>query len=527
MINNGDGTFTIKNKTTGQTKTVSSAELPKYGLFAPVKQVNKVDKNTVGAFENAVGETGIFDVPVLGGALRAVAHPALRGAEMVGQAVGETGAALTGQATAPDIMSKDSLKKIENRDVGSVATEGVKTAAGVASYAVPGGGFTGSVTKKGLAGAGALSGFSESGETVGETVGETLVGGVGGLAAAKVPGLVSKIAGKSGEAIFEKIPARLRSKIDRTEKELMGLEQRKMTDMVGYKNISKAKTLGITPESMPEDVVRVVTPELESVGTKLNNALGQDYASATMAEVRDAFRKASKQVAPGVKGIDLEDWIGRNDEFLRQNISDEIGQVGAEMTPGQRIDFMNDEYPINLNIVNKIKQRLGDRFEDDPLYKQAYKNLQELIEKNSGDPDGIKALNQEYNSLREIRNQSQQQIDKGLSRNIEDYQLKREQIKGNPLNDPYVGTAAGLGAVMGSVLGPVGAVPGGTFAMYRVLNSLMKNPEVARTIANALEAPKNTLRTPVGKVVSKGADMSSKAIGKLLEQAGVRLPSSL
>lgn len=528
MTDNGDGTFTIQNTKTGENRTVKAEELSSYGLKAPRDE---------GAFEGTITKTGAFDVPVLGGVARALTHPLLKGAETIAQAVGETGAALTGQTSAPQFVNPSMQKVLNNRTqagtegltnpdatTGDLATRGIKTAAGVAAYGVPGGGFTGELTTKGLAAAGGLSSFGESGNTVGETVGDTALGAVLGPILARIPGLAGKLTGKTAETLFDKLPAGLRNKMDLTEKQLINLENRKMTDMVGYENISKAKTLGITPNSMPEDVIRLVTPEMEDVGSKLDEALGKDYANATIADITEAFNKAQKQVVPGTKEVNLKDFKSRTKDFLQQNIIDEMVSTG-DTSVGQTVDFQNDTSPISLKIVNKIKQRLGERFDEDPIYKQAYKNLQQLIEEKSGDPDLVKSLNGEYNTLRNIKKASDEQIKKGLSHNIDEYDIRRERIKGNPLTDPLLATGASVGALGGAMLGPVGAIPGGTFALYRILVNLLKNPEVASKLAGTLEAPKEVFNTPVGQVVSKVAGKTTGVIGKALEQAGVRLPS--
>src|SRR3990167_3999776 len=491
MIDNGNGTFTINNAKTGQTKTVSGAELPKYGLSAP-------DSYSQGSFERGIGKTGLYDVPVLGGALRAVTHPILKVAEVVAEAVPATSEMITGtnkgQAYKPQFISGEQQQAFSG-SLGEATTQNLKNVAGIGAFVVPGGGFAGGLTMKGLAGA----------------------GGVLGPALAKIPGLGGKAVKKTYQTVTKSLPENVLKTRDAIQKQLVALENHKMTEMVGYPNISKAKSLGITPDSEVEDVVRIVTPELETVGEQLNKVLTQDYATATMQEVRDSLIKAQKSVAPGVKEIDLTDFANRTDDFIRQNLFNEY----PDMTPSQIDDMMQNRLPISLGVINKIKIRMGERFGDDPLYKEAYKNLQGLIENNSGDSAQVKALNQEYNTLREMKTTAQDRIDRGLTSTLENYDIKRDQIINKPLMNPVLGALASIGGV-GLVAGaPVAAVPGATFAAYRVLANLLRDPVIAAKFANIVAAPRKVTGSKAAQVTEKGIGK----IGKVLEQAGVRLPS--
>src|SRR3990167_1107011 len=513
MIDNGNGTFTINNAKTGQTKTVSGAELPKYGLSAP-------DSYSQGSFERGIGKTGLYDVPVLGGALRAVTHPILKGAEVVAEAVPATSEMITGtnkgQAYKPQFISGEQQQAFSG-SLGEATTQNLKNVAGIGAFVVPGGGFAGGLTMKGLAGAGVASGFAESKNTIGDTLGGTVAGGVLGPALAKIPGLGGKAVKKTYQTVTKSLPENVLKTRDAIQKQLVALENHKMTEMVGYPNISKAKSLGITPDSEVEDVVRIVTPELETVGEQLNKVLTQDYATATMQEVRDSLIKAQKSVAPGVKEIDLTDFANRTDDFIRQNLFNEY----PDMTPSQIDDMMQNRLPISLGVINKIKIRMGERFGDDPLYKEAYKNLQGLIENNSGDSAQVKALNQEYNTLREMKTTAQDRIDRGLTSTLENYDIKRDQIINKPLMNPVLGALASIGGV-GLVAGaPVAAVPGATFAAYRVLANLLRDPVIAAKFANIVAAPRKVTGSKAAQVTEKGIGK----IGKVLEQAGVRLPS--
>lgn len=106
----------------------------------PVQNLVKGQANpTQGKFTNAVQKTGAFDIPVLGGLLRGAVQPLTSGAEMVAQAGGETGAALTGQTSAPQFVPPQMQQLLnqrttagldsENANSRQIATEGIKQAA--------------------------------------------------------------------------------------------------------------------------------------------------------------------------------------------------------------------------------------------------------------------------------------------------------------------------------------------------------------------------------------------------------------
>lgn len=555
MVDNGNGTFTITNKKTGQAKVVKGSELSNYGLEAPKSY-------SQGAFEGTVDKTGLYNLP--GGSLiRAVTHPLLKGAETVAEG-GLAGGQLLGEMTGlrkmqasdsnPTFISQQENQNL-NGSLGQATMEGLKTGAGTAAYAVPGGGFVGGVSNKGLSAAGAMSGFgdTQSNDPIPLAENSALGGILGPFLGKLVPDAGASISDKIFGGLTEKLPTKIRTRLDIIQKQLGDLEKSKMQDMVGYSNIDKARNLGIHAEHNPEDVVRIVQPEMDFVGENLNDILSHDAANATIGQITDAFERAQKQVVPGLKDVNLNDFKTNIKNFLQQNITDELDSAGVTQntkmthygigdagtpkysvsqtsggpTPGQLVDFNNNESPISLAIVNKIKQRLGERFDEDPLYKQAYKNIQQLIEEQSGKKDEVRALNSEYNTLRDIRNQSQKVMDKGLGPNILDYTSKKDSLLNKPIADPGLAAAAATAGLGGQMLGPLGAIPGGTYATYRLLVNLLRNPGSAAKIASILEVPGNAMKTPAGKAVSTAGNVGAKSVKKVLEAVSPRLGNVL
>lgn len=370
-----------------------------------------------------------------------------------------------------------------------------------------------------------------------------------------VPGL-QKIAGFAGDALktpgkllFENLPKSIQASMNLAKQKLTNLETRKMADMVGYENIAKAKEWGITPDMMPEDVVNTVAPHLKNLGEELNAHLSAKRVGASLQDVKDAFTKAQRQVVPGLKDVDLNQFQSRIDDFLRQNISEGldhtpqlggsgrsygtgtgtagdstyrvVGGNGGTTTPDQ---IENTSLP--LTIVNKIKTRLGERFGEDPLYKQAYHNLQDLIETKSGQKDIIKGINEEYNTLREIKNASEDQMKKGLSSTMLNYNTMKEEMGKRKLVDPTSATLASLGAASMAIpgVGHVGAALGGGYALYRILNNALHDPVAAAKIVKVLNKPGEFARTGLGQAIGKGSDLTGQAIQGAIRGAGVRIP---
>lgn len=90
----------------------------------PIQNLVKGQANpNQGKFTNAAQKTGAFDIPVLGGLLRGAVQPLTSGAEMVAQAGGETGAALTGQTSAPQFVSPQMQQLLNQRTTAGLDPE--------------------------------------------------------------------------------------------------------------------------------------------------------------------------------------------------------------------------------------------------------------------------------------------------------------------------------------------------------------------------------------------------------------------
>lgn len=242
-----NGLYRIKNTQTGESRDITPDQLPQYGLSPQPQQapasptqpspaiqaatqnsqaatapdtdaikaqviqqlrdsgqlkdpVNNVDKNSVGVIENAIGNTGAYDIPVLGGIARALTHPFIKAGELAGQAGSEALTAATGGTQAPQIASNDAMKDIgdsKERSVLGTLTQGGRDAAGVGAFAVPFGqaGVVGSqFVLPGIA-TGVLNAVSQDNATPGSVAKGAAVGGLVGGGVQALGAIGNKIAG--------------------------------------------------------------------------------------------------------------------------------------------------------------------------------------------------------------------------------------------------------------------------------------------------------------------------------------------
>jgi hypothetical protein len=207
-----------------------------------------------------------------------------------------------------------------------------------------------------------------------------------------------------------------------------------------------------------------------------------------------------------------------------------LGSTGdlSTMSPGQTEDFMNNQTPVDLKTADSIKQRFQDAFKkngatDDPMLKQAYHNIQQLIEEQSGHPAGVKRVNAEYNSLREMK----EVADKAHAnppasvRNFEDSKNKLQSSSLDNSLAPAAAAATGM-----SIMGGLGGAGGG-YAIWRLLNTVMKDPKLAQKLVNGINLPKEAMNTGIGKGAQSIGKAAEPALSSLLKQLGVRLPGNI
>lgn len=379
----------------------------------------------------------------------------------------------------------------------------------------------------------------------------TAIGNIASPAVSKALGLVGKGITAPAKFAFDTLPKSIQSSLDLASEKLGNLDTKKLADLVGYKNIQAAKDWGITASHLPQDVVDEIVPQMKTLGEELNTHLSADGAATTLQDVRDAFSKAQNQVAPGLKDVNMQDFSKRVDDFLRQNLEDagihpltQAPVGGAERgSAGKAPQFTNRTYsgrstsmgptgtdltPIPLNIVNSIKQRLGERFGDDPLYEQAYHNLQNLIEKKSGQPDIIKGINQEYNTLREIKNSAEKQLE-SPSTTVLNYNAMKQDLSKRKIIDPGSATMASLAAASTVIpgIGHVAAGLSGGYALYRILNNALHDPVAAAKIIGVLQKPGQFAQTGVGQALGKTGDAIGTGVQGVVRNSTVRLPAAI
>lgn len=376
-----------------------------------------------------------------------------------------------------------------------------------------------------------------------------------GSIASPLVGKVTELAGKTlalpGKVAFDYLPKSIQKSLDLTKEKLSNLETKKLSDLVGYKNIFKAGEWGIHPDMLPEQVLDTVTPHMEDLGKELNTHLSAEGAATTLQDVRDAFSKAQRQVAPGLKDVDMNYFGQRVDDFLRQNMTDEglhpitdapsggLARNSAGTNPlftnrtlsGQSTTLGptgTDLQPIPLNIVNKIKQRVGKRFGDDPLYEQVYHNLQGLIEGKSGQPDIIKGINEEYNTLRDIKTSATKQLEKPTD-TILNYGAMKKDLMARKLVDPTTATLASLSAGSAAIpgVGHIPALAGGGYALYRILNNAIHDPVASAKILSVLNKPGQLAQTVGGKYVKNATTTLGKGITDFTKNSTIRLPAEI
>lgn len=141
MIDNGNGTFTIKNTQTGESKIVGANELGNYGLstpqspaFAAAQQNQQTQQNKPGMLEDLLNKSGAYNVPFLGGLLgRGVAEPIAKGAELVGEAARSV---VSPNQKTPTFMSGQDYQNLTGGDTANAlrygAGQGLSTGLAVA-----------------------------------------------------------------------------------------------------------------------------------------------------------------------------------------------------------------------------------------------------------------------------------------------------------------------------------------------------------------------------------------------------------
>lgn len=548
MIDNGNGTFTITNNRTGENRTVLTSDLPKYGLKAPGDSilgmnVNNVDKNKVGALENTIGKTGIFDVPLLGGLARAMTHPILKGGEVVGQALGELGAAGLGQTSAPQIVSPEFQNVLNNRtQAGSegfvnpngtsqdIAFRGAKTAAGVAAYGIPGGGFVPGggnaalATAKGITAAGALSATGESkGQDLLQVLPDALKGGAISLGTYGAVKGVEKGLGFLNQKLSRELPESVRKSADLVQQKKQLLEEESLHNQIGRRNADQPWLVKLKGNN-PEQTISNVSDKQAEISHQLNQLIADKYAPA--GDFTEGLRAAVKSVPPSPissqsRASYVEDVQNYLDDIVKESYAEQL-HLTNEQAAAAAADMADGKSPIPLSVVQAIKTRLGEGY-GDPAINRLYSYTKNFIEEQSGHQSEVAALNSQYQKLLDVKDFARTASGKAIMP-IELLNPAHPTVAASLDKLTNMGTdaiAGLLGYVGGSAMGGGLGLPGiGVGYMgSRALRAAAKDPQVMNALATILSLP------------SKGADSAIgsgalKALETALIQAGVRVPTS-
>lgn len=198
------------------------------------------------------------------------------------------------------------------------------------------------------------------------------------------------------------------------------------------------------------------------------------------------------------------------------------------MNRDESVDFANDQSPLSLLTANEIKTQLGKlayaKNGDiaDPVFAQAYHNLQKHIEDFSGNPEKIKGLNADYNQLRDMSHHAETEIKNPKMTNTDFDAKKRILENKTPRNQALDTMAAMAPIILGTTLGgPMGgAIGGGTFAAYRALSALLANQGVQRGAVNTATSFRNS--APVRALGKMAGPKVQNPLQRAIQQTGVQ-----
>ncbi len=486
-----------------------------------------------GAITSAIGKTGVYDVPVLGGLVRGLTQPMtqaveaslepnIRSADMWGNILKSGNLSpsnILAQATQtanqyqPSFMSPTAYNALYNQGPASAATQLAKTVAGPASYMVPGGGFVGGVTIPGAAATGALISAAMSPKTDPVSVAlESILGGGMSAAGAGVLGLGNKamewISSSKAPAIIKQLAQRQ-----------MGLEPAENPDV--------AALVEPNPISTQNNVFQESLKTNKAVQDFLKQSGKTGDINEFMSRIRDALRGVSPE-ARGQVGK-LSDFLDQQEQWLVDSINQAIKDQSTPVSPEQaasalagmptggttmtgesvypkfvlnrqtgKLDLVNPkvsatEGPIGeaakwatgepaqmtpqstsevpLALLNKVKSQIwGDTDAGKAMYSAAKKYIEEKL--GTGNLDQIQGLwNKQHNLI--VAGNNLKRIVHGVS---------------TPSSGSSALTVTPLDVVLALVGGMAGGLPGaGTLvAAEKGLTSAMKSPEVAYAVANMM-----------------------------------------
>lgn len=584
MVDNGDGTFTITNKKTAQTKRVKASELPNYGLAAP-------KLSNVGAFEQPVNDA-LSHVPIVGGLLSAIARPAVKGAEVVAQGLGEGITAATGGTKAPQFVSPQFQQTLNNRTQAGaegflhpdattqdIGIEGGKRVAGVASYLPTGWGV------KALGTAGALNGISDSESNNLSGIGtDALVGGALAIGGGKALQYGGKGAAKVINATTRALPNKMLSHATETVQNIRDVGIRRLEALFGPQILDTTEggaiiaprfsslfnKIGIANEASIQKIGHKLGEASQQAENELANTLNKDYYNFTKADVMDAMNPILDDTVGGLGHLgqtkdEITGFLDRQLTKLADDVSPTAGKAatggvnrssggvvpvvtnrtGSEVAgsgthaPGQIADEMAGQSPIGLPSLLKLKRVIGERADwgDTPSgldpYQQLYFKVDEMIKGILAPEDLAKygQIMEDHSDLIKLKSRYTKMMNKGkLPEEVFNPKLMEKKIAEKPVSDNILSAIAtiiggGAGAALGAAGGPLGMTGGAISLGYggqAAARALLRDPKALAKVSQILSAPARAADS-LPQAVKTTGNITGKTIKELLRQLNIRV----
>jgi hypothetical protein len=245
-----------------------------------------------------------------------------------------------------------------------------------------------------------------------------------------------------------------------------------------------------------------------------------------------------KTIFDAAPHVDLQKPFQEGGQSLMQMV-EELRSLGTESKGAQIADTVYSAIPkgvdpsdMPLSVVNGMKTALGRYYDQLPGAPAAYNAFKDLVEKESGQPEVVRGLNEQFQKLANIqdqlaKNKGSVTLDKGLSaQGIKDAIEKAGQGAPDSLKTLAAWIAIGSMTAVGKAIGGVqGAIEGGAATtgigmmmgvrngISRVIDGMVSSPESKLVLSNGLRDLFNNSNQTI-----------KAAIIAALRQVAVRVP---
>lgn len=526
----GNGQYQIRNKRTGEVRTVTKEELPKYGLqsspSAEKGTYGSQPKEMTGIRKTAKDFSGILDSLGLGvipgAAASAYELPGFITRGLKPRSVKEA------QGDNPFLTSQkaESISKLKAGDKSELIKQPIREGAGLLSWMIPGGAGA-KVGGRALLGAAQGATYAMSQDEKPEEVATSA--GAGAVLNTILPGLTS-VLGKSGRWISQKIPADIREKvIEAPARKAKELTEQGIRYMIGHRDldyalsnkiIDKKSFKGVNIETI-NDALDKTYSLIKNKDDELQNILRNKDNMVPYGPVKEKISSIIDKAPPDMDMPEKSAIIKWLDDRLMEGLP----------SGNRRLDtlapFVGGEMLGSLAALNELKRSLYK--ENAPVYRRIYSFLNDYIGSGSGVPDKVKSINKELGSLVRIKDnliksQEKQLPEKLVQEKIEDAIEKAATGDVPSLNSllqllvvSTLPATTSVGNAVFPVGGPVGGL-GASYFMYRTLKNIVDKPQVKKRIMEILEKSgqkssqvSEALKLPVIGDIMRGLAVKSPA----------------